>query len=138
MVRDFKELRVYQRAFDASMQIFELSKQWPKAEKYGLTNQIRRSSRSVCANIGEAWFKRRYEKHFVSKLSDSTAEAAETLVWLDFAEESGYLSADESDELREEYRGVSGGLVKMMSQSSRWCGPSHVNEDAAPYHTDPS
>ena len=81
-VREFKELRVYQQAYDAATEIFEHSKEWPKEETYSLTDQIRRSSRSVCANIAEAWRKRRYENHFVSKLSDADAEAAETRTWL--------------------------------------------------------
>lgn len=91
MVTDFKELRTYQRAFEAAMQIFELSEGWPSNEKYALTDQIRRSSRSVCANIGEAWFKRQYPNHFASKLSDACSEAAETIVWIDFARDCNYL-----------------------------------------------
>ena len=89
MVTDYRDLRVYKRAFSALMQIFEASKRWPPEEKYALTDQIRRSSRSICANIGEAWFKRRYPKHFVSKISDAASEASETLVWIEFAEASG-------------------------------------------------
>lgn len=84
-IEDYKELRVYQSAFDAAMQIFEHTKSWPKHEQYALTDQIRRSSRSVCANICEAWYKRKYPNHFVSKLSDACTEAGETLTWLDFA-----------------------------------------------------
>jgi four helix bundle protein len=80
-----RELEVYQKAMDVAMRIFELSKRFPKEETYSLTDQIRRSSRSVCANLAEAWRKRRYEKAFVSKLSDVEAEAAETQVWLEFA-----------------------------------------------------
>lgn len=131
-VEDFKQLRVYRRAFEAAMQIFERSQKWPKQEQYALTDQIRRSSRAVCAGIAEAWFKRRYPKHFVSKLS----EAAETLIWLDFAERCGYLSESEAGRLREEYRRVSGGLVKMMTEPDRWCGPaSRVQEDGIEYET---
>ena len=77
-VREFRDLRVYEQAYDAATAIFDLSQAWPKEETYSLTDQIRRSSRSVCANIAEAWRKRRYEKHVVSKLSDADAEAAET------------------------------------------------------------
>src|SRR5258706_4389267 len=93
------DLEVYQRAFDVAMGIFELSKPFPKEETYSLTDQIRRSSRSVCANLAEAWRKRRYEKAFVSKLSDSEGEAAETQVWLAFALRCGYMQRAEAKEL---------------------------------------
>ncbi|HKZ68777.1 MAG TPA: four helix bundle protein [Anaerolineales bacterium] len=82
---DHRELRVNQLAFESAVRIFELTKTFPPEERYSLTDQIRRSSRSVCANIAEAWRKRRYPNNFVSKLSDADAEATETLVWLDFA-----------------------------------------------------
>ncbi|UCH11499.1 MAG: four helix bundle protein, partial [Fidelibacterota bacterium] len=85
LAKDFKELDVYQNAFESSMEIFELTKNFPIEERYALVDQIRRSSRSVCANIAEAWYKRRYPASFVSKLSDADAEAAETIVWLDYA-----------------------------------------------------
>jgi four helix bundle protein len=84
------DLEVFQRAYDHAMRIFDLSKSFPKEETYSLIDQIRRSSRSVCANLAEAWRKRRYEKAFVSKLSDSEGEAAETQVWLAFAFRCGY------------------------------------------------
>ncbi|MBI5053457.1 MAG: four helix bundle protein [Chloroflexi bacterium] len=80
-----RDLRVYQKAFDSAMKIFELSKSFPSEEKYSLTDQMRRSSRSVCANLAEAWRKRRYEAHFMSKISDAESEAAETQVWIEFA-----------------------------------------------------
>lgn len=99
-VEDFDDLRVYRTAFRHAMTIFDLSTEWPKEEKYALTDQIRRSSRAVCSNIAEAWSKRRYEAHFVSKLSDAEGEAAETITWLDFAPACGYLSEDDHDELR--------------------------------------
>lgn len=94
-VERFEDLRVYRDSFEAAMHIFEASKRWPKSEKYSLTDQIRRSSRAVCANISEAWFKRSYPKHFASKLSDATSEAAETLTWLRFAERCGYFNSDD-------------------------------------------
>ncbi|HEY3298463.1 MAG TPA: four helix bundle protein, partial [Armatimonadota bacterium] len=84
-VRSFRDLSVYGGAFDSAMRIFELTKKFPKDETYSLVDQIRRSSRSVCANLAEAWRKRRYQAHFISKLSDAEAEAEETRVWLDFA-----------------------------------------------------
>ena len=133
-VEDFKQLRVYQRAFRAAMRIFEITKGWPKEEQYSLTDQTRRSSRGVCENIAEAWFKRRYPRHFVSKISDAGTEAAETLVWLDFAVACGYMADPEAEELREEYRGIRGGLVKMMTNPKQWCGPSSlVREEDAEY-----
>ena len=90
-IRDFKELNVYRTAFDAAFSVFELSKRFPRDERYSLTDQVRRSSRSICANIAEAWRKRRYPASFVSKLSDADAEAAETQVWLDIALRCGYI-----------------------------------------------
>src|SRR4051812_29161513 len=92
MVVKHQDLDVYKKAFEAAMQVFELSKKFPKEEVYSLTDQIRRSSRSVCANLAEAWRKRRYEAAFVSKLNDSEAEAAETQTWLEFAVRCEYLT----------------------------------------------
>ena len=92
LIENYTDLRVYKLAFESAIHIFEISRKWPAEEKYSLTDQIRRSSRSVCANIAEAWRKRRYPAHFVSKLSDSDSEAAETEVWLDFALRLVYLS----------------------------------------------
>jgi four helix bundle protein len=100
-VADYKELRVYRLAFDSAMEIFKLSKEFPPEEKFSLTDQIRRSSRSVCTNLAEAWRRRRYEAAFVSKLSDSDGEAAETEVHLDFALHCAYLPADRHAKLRE-------------------------------------
>jgi four helix bundle protein len=111
------------------MQIFEFSRQWPKEERYALTDQIRRSSRSVSANIAEAWRKRRYKRHFVSKLSDADAEAAETRVWLRFARDCGYLSATEAESLDAVYDQVCGGLVNMMRNPDPWCGPGNSVRD---------
>ncbi len=133
-IRDFKQLRVYGKAFDLGMEIFQISSDWPKPERYALTDQIRRSSRAVCSNIAEAWFKRRYPKHFVSKLSDSSAEAAETLVWLDFARASGYLHEDQQQGLERGYRKVIAGLVRMMDQPNKWSIPV-VNEEIISYDT---
>jgi four helix bundle protein len=94
-----KELIVYQKAFATAMEIFELSKQFPSEEKFALTDQIRRSSRSVCLNLSEAWAKRRYEAHFVSKLTDCDGENAETGSSLDFAFACGYLSKEVHNKL---------------------------------------
>jgi four helix bundle protein len=87
-----KELQVYQEAYALAMEIFEISKAWPPEEKYSLTDQIRRSSRSVCTNLREAWCKRRYEAHFISKLTDADGENSETDTWLDFAKDCGFLT----------------------------------------------
>jgi len=132
-VREFKELRVYQQAYDAATEIFEVSKDWPKEETYSLTDQIRRSSRSVCANVAEAWRKRRYEKHFVSKLSDADAEAAETRTWLQFGRDCEYLSENVFNDLDNTYDQICGGLVNMMKDPSPWCGPDTAREPSIPY-----
>jgi len=130
----FRELRVYQQSFKAAMRIFELSKTWPSHERYSLTSQIRRSARAVSSNIAEAWAKRRYPQHFISKLTDSDAEAAETQGWLDYALACGYLSQADFEDLNERYFAISGGLVKMMTDPARWCGPSNlVREPRAEY-----
>lgn len=102
-ISTYKELRVYQAAMTAAMRIFELTKKFPIKERYSLTDQIRRCSRSVCSNIGEAWRKRRYPAHFVSKLSDSEGEAEETRVWLEFSWRCGYMSQSEAAALDKEY-----------------------------------
>lgn len=94
---DFEKLIAYQKAFDNAMMIFEISKTFPKEETYSLTDQIRRSSRSVAANISEAYRKRRYPKHFISKLTDSDAENSETAVWLNFAIKCGYIPKQDYD-----------------------------------------
>lgn len=120
-VKDFRELRVYQSGFESAMKLFHLTKNWPYEERFSLIDQVRKSSRSVCANLAEAWRKRRYEAAFVSKLSDADAEAGETLVWLDFALECGYLPKPDYAALREVYDHICAQLVTMMNQSSQWC-----------------
>ncbi len=133
----FREFRVYKQAFEAAMCIFRLSKRWPTEERYSLTDQIRRSSRSVCANIAEAWHKRRYVPHFISKLTDADTELGETQTWLHFAVECGYISSEDYRKLIREYRAVSGGVVKMMAEPEKWCGPSLlVREDGVRYDTE--
>jgi len=119
-IRSYRELRVYQAAMDAAMRIFELSKRFPAEEKFSLTDQIRRCSRSVCSNIGEAWRKRRYPAHFVSKLSDSEGEAEETRVWLEFASRCNYITEQEAKELDETYDRILSQLVKMISGHEQW------------------
>jgi four helix bundle protein len=116
------------------MQIFEHSKQWPREERYSLTDQVRRSSRAVCEQIAEAWRKRRYVAHFRSKLTDADSEAAETQSWLEFALRCGYITRAVFDELDATYEKVSGGLVNMMANADQWCiSRSQVREDGAEY-----
>ncbi len=113
---DFKELIVYKKAFQVAMEIYKLSKNFPKEEKFSLTDQIRRSSRSVCANIAEAYRKRMYVRHFISKLTDSDAENSETLVWLDFALECNYLEKETHTRLSKETDEI-GRLLNYMIQN---------------------
>ncbi len=119
-IETHRDLLVYQKASDAAMQIFELSKSFPKEETYSLTDQIRRSSRSVCANLAEAWRKRRYEAHFISKLSDAESEAAETQVWLEFAVKCKYLKREEATILYQTYSAVLRTLVGMINHPETW------------------
>ena len=114
------ELIVYQKAFDAAMRIFERSKTFPKDETFSLTDQVRRSSRSVCANIAEAWRKRRYEKAFVSKLSDAESEAAETQVWLEFAVKCGYMPREAARSLYAIYEEILRMLFTMSNYAEQW------------------
>jgi four helix bundle protein len=114
------ELIVYQKAFDAAMHIFVHSKAFPKEETYSLTDQVRRSSRSVCANIAEAWRKRRYEKAFISKLSDAESEAAETQVWLEFAMACGYMELEVARPLQAVYVEILKLLFSMSNHSDQW------------------
>ena len=131
-VADYKELRVFKLAFDSAMEIFELSRSWPAEEKFSLTDQIRRSSRSVCANIAEAWRKRRYTASFVSKLSDSDGEAAETEVHLDFALRCGYLHPERHASLRDQYDHICRQLTKMMADGDSWCDGSRELREVPP------
>lgn len=119
-IRSYKELRVYKDAMEAAMKIFELTKNFPREERYSLTDQIRRSSRSVCANIAEAWRKRRYPAHFVSKLSDAESEAEETRVWLEFGLRCHYLTKSQMEELDDRYDKILAQLVRMISKPDDW------------------
>ena len=115
-----EDLEVYQIAFDAAMEIFEVSKRFPIEERYSLTDQVRRSSRSVRANLAEAWRKRIYEASFVSKLSDCTAEAAETQTWLAFAVKCRYLDRPVGDELSKTYARIIRTLISLIKNSETW------------------
>ena len=124
MIVRHQDLDVYKKAFAAAIQVFELSKDFPKEETYSLTDQIRRSSRSVCANLAEAWRKRRYEAAFVSKLNDAEAEAAESQTWLEFAVRCKYLGREVGKQLFKDYDEVISILVTMINASSSWVLPS--------------
>ena len=119
-IRSHRELEVYVLSFQTAMKIFEISKGFPKEETYSLTDQIRRSSRSVCANLAEAFRKRRYPKSFVSKLSDSESEAAETQTWLDFSLSCEYITKLEYNALFETYDNILGKLVNMSLHPENW------------------
>ena len=119
-IRSHRDLDVYNMAFEAAMEIFHLTRNFPKEEKYSLIDQIRRSSRSVCSNLAEAFRKRKYPKSFVSKLSDSEAEAAETQVWLDFSFKCSYIDKETYDKLYNKYNNIIGKLVNMALQPEKW------------------
>ncbi len=119
-IRSYKELRVYQAAIDATMRIFEVTKQFPPEERYSMTDQMRRSSRSVCTNIAEGWRKRRYPNHFVSKITGSESEAEETRFWLELAWRCGYLTQEVADELDSVYDNILGQLVRMETNPDQW------------------
>jgi four helix bundle protein len=116
----FRDLKVYQLAFRLAMEIFQESKNFPSEERYSLTDQIRRASRSVASNIGEGYRKKRYPKMFVSKMADADGEAAETQVWLDFANACGYLTEKRQMELRNGYEEVGRMLGSMIAHPERF------------------
>jgi len=120
VIQSHEELDVYRLAFEVAMLIFQLSKKFPREETYSLKDQIRRSSRSVCSNIAEAWRKRRYEAAFVSKLNDAEAESAETQVWIRFSMECGYLSKELGEEFYQKYNQIIGKLVNMIVNPDPW------------------
>jgi len=119
-VKDYHELNVYQMAFSAAIDVHQLSESFPKVERYALTDQIRRSSRSVCANLAEAWRKRIYPNHFASKITDSEAEAAETIVWLDFAFHFQYLVEEKHIALVNQYEQICRQLAAMSARPEQW------------------
>lgn len=119
-IKSHIELEVYKLAFEAAMEIFETTKAFPREERYSLTDQIRRSSQSVCANITEAWRRRRYKGSFVYRLNDAEAEAAETQTWLEFAVKCSYLEAEVARSLYGRYDHILGKLVTMIRQPEKW------------------
>jgi four helix bundle protein len=120
LIKSHKEIRAYQIAFQAALDIYELSKTFPVEERYSLTDQIRRSSRSVCANLAEAFRKRRYQKAFIAKLSDSEGEAAETQVWLEFSFRHKYIDQKTCQKLYDDYENVISKLVLMINNPDKW------------------
>ncbi len=118
-----RDLDVFARAFDSASALFELSKSFPKEERYALTDQIRRSSRSVCALIAEGWRRRRYEAAFVNKINEAEGEAAETQVWIEFAVKCRYLPADDGRKLYANYNRILATLVGMINHAHTWILP---------------
>jgi four helix bundle protein len=129
-IRYYRDLNVYQNAMDWIVKIFELTKSFPSEERYSLAEQIRRSSRSVCANLGEAWRKRRYEAAFVSKLSDAETEAAETQVHAEVAWRWGYPTKTKFQGIDAAYDQIIGQIVKMADQPEKWLIRPHGGEPA--------
>ena len=119
-INSYKELRVFQTGMDAAMEIFEITKEFPSEEKYSMVDQVRRSSRSVCANLAEAWRKRRYRAAFIAKLSDAESEACETQVWIEFARRCGYINDDIYKELDAVYDKIIGQIVNMINNADKW------------------
>ena len=121
-IRGFRDLIVYQKSFAPQQEIFEISRGFPPEERYSLTDQIRRASRSIGSNIAEAWQKRVYPAHFVSKLTDADAEQAETQHWLDTAEGCGYLTPEDRLKLMDQCLEIGRMLGAMISEPGKWCG----------------
>jgi len=122
----FRDLTVYKKAFELSMDIFRISKKFPDEEKFGLTSQIRRSSRSVCSNVGEGYRKRRYEAHFVSKATDADMENTETQVWLDFALSTEYISKEVYDKFINQSEEVGRLLNHMIENPEKYLSKSQL------------
>ena len=119
--RGYRDLKVYQMAYQLALEVHEITKPFPKEEKYALVDQIRRSSRSVAANLAEGWKKRRYQKMFVSKVIDAAGEAGETEVWLDFSKDFGYLNETTYHELMSRYDEVNKMLYGMIDKANKFC-----------------
>ena len=120
LIKSHRELDAYKLAFKAAMEIFQLTQTFPKEERYSITDQIRRASRSVCSNIAEAWRKRIYEAAFIAKLSDSEAEACETQTWLDFSTSCKYINKNTYKEQNQNYDNIIGKLVRMRTNPNKW------------------
>jgi four helix bundle protein len=136
--RSFRELVVYQKQPQLAREVFRVSKAFPAEEKFSLTDQLRRAARSIGAQIAESWAKRRYEKHFVAKLSDADAEQMETQHWLETAKDDGYLPAAEHARLIGLYEEIGRMLGSMMENSTSFCGDSAFREEPPSYgHSQP-
>ena len=132
-VKSFRELEVYRLARKLSREVHEISKTFPKEEMYSLTNQIRRSSRSVGGQIAEAWAKRKYEKHFVSKLTDADGEQLETQHWIETALDCTYVSNEVANTLLDQYASVGKMLNSMINKAPSFCKKSNVAEPTTDY-----
>ncbi len=119
-IQTHKDLRVYQLSYELAMEIFEISRTFPKEERFALTSQIRNSSRSVAANLSEAFRKRRYKRAFIAKLSDSEGESAETQTWIDFARDCKYITPETCDDLNQKYEHVIGMIINMIHKADQW------------------
>lgn len=119
-IRHYKQLRIYQHSMDVAMNIFDVTKSFPTEERFSMVDQIRRSSRSVCANLAEAWRKRRYKAAFIAKLSDVESEACETQVWIELAHRCGYINQKISENIEQSYDLIIGQAVKMIEKSNKW------------------
>ncbi len=121
LINNHRDLDVYKISFEAAVEIYELTKQFPREEIYSLTDQIRRSSRSVCANMAEAYRKKRYKRAFIAKLSDCEGETAETQTWLDFSLRLKYINGDTYKKLYKTYDNIIGKIVNMINTADKWC-----------------
>ena len=135
----FRDLVVYQKARAVAQRFFDISQQFPKEETYSLTDQGRRASRSVGAQIAEAWAKRRYERHFVSKLTDADGEQQETQHWIETALDCGYITEQTRDELIDELQRIGRMLNSMMHKADQFCGQpdTRIGEEVADYFLSP-
>lgn len=120
MVKGYRELIVYQKAYKLAMEIFEITRSFPREEKYSLTDQIRRSSRSVTSNLAEAWARKQYIKSFINKLTDSLGEEYETEVWLDYSRDCGYISLSTHSDLMNKSDEVRKMLLSMINHPEKW------------------
>ena len=126
LIKSAKDLEVYKQAYALAMEIFAISRTWPSEEVYSLTDQVRRSSRSVCSNLREAWAKRRYEAHFVTKLTDCDGENSETDTWLDFTKDCGYLASEDHERLASRCTLVGKMLGSMLNDPGKFLLKSDI------------
>jgi len=119
-IANHKDLKVFQKAMDLAMKIFAMTGRFPKSEEYALSDQVKRSSRSICANIGEAWRKRRYPAAFISKLNDAEAEACETQIWIELARRCGYITDADAAQMDDQCDHVIAQLSLMAKQPGKW------------------